>query len=227
MDVGNSIYFNGDSLDRTYSIRTADAIDNDMNVKRIVYKNMLALTNTNNRESGIVFDAFTPGVDIDAGRLSMYTDIQYDTDTYKPMVKTDHNIFEIAVADNGLYTAVDDASQSDRIIARKYHTDTRIIESNVYQQDSFARVASEMALLDYDGKTKIGANNLVVGDLNVSKILEAVISELHLTRSNFTDTPMYEDYRTKTPLVIDDSGHIVSSYRDLEEEVDAQKESSS
>ena len=103
----------------------------------------------------------------------------------------------------------------------------RIIESNVYQRDQFAQITSEMALLDFDGKTKIGTDNLVVGDLNVSKILEAVISELHLTRADFTDTPMYEDYRTKTPLVIDENKSIVSSYRDLEEAVDAQKESSS
>lgn len=212
MDIGNALTFNDSSCNQAYTLYHIPQKHGGF----IHNNNVLSINSTNNREVGVLFD-FNRAPDLkstDTARLSMYRDISNDMDTSKdPSIYSDRTTFEIAVADN--FKSTTPQWSADRIIARRYyHNSTFNIPDGNQQEatkkywDQYNKILAEIALLDYDGKTKIGANNLVVGDIDVYKLLIDLAASAKLNIDKYKTTGFIPDYRNK------------DNYREIEKTID-------
>lgn len=231
MDIGNGMYFNGDDHKRKYGLEIIEGED-----AYIHNRNMLNIGCANDREMGLLFDFNTlphSKTSTDTARISFYKSLT--TDAEGELIKiADNSTLEIAIADNDNYTTAEDTkTTADRIVVRKYSEKaTHMIDpvtGNIVTTtprpfskeywDQYATISSEIALIDYDGKTKIGANNLVVGEVDVYKLLLDLVKKTGLNIDAYKTTGFIPDYRDIEPT-FDTNSMIKTSYRDIEKEYD-------
>lgn len=230
MDIGNGIYINGDTYERKYGIEVIEGES-----AYIHNKNMLNIGCANNREMGLLFDFNTlPNtmISTDTARISFYKAL-ITGDTGTVTMKDDVSTLEIAVADNSIIGNTDYAhSAGDRIVVRKYYeggthminpaTGEKVDESprpfSKERWDQYAMIVSELALIDYDGKTKIGANKLVVGDIDVYKLLMDLANKNGLNINDYRTTGFISDYKDIEPTFKENI--VQTNYRVIENAYD-------
>ena len=238
MDIGNGVYLNGDDHKRKYGLEVIEGED-----AYIHNTNMLNIGCANDREMGLLFDFNTlphSKTSTDTARISFYKSLT--TDASGELIKiADNSTLEIAIADNNNYVNEEYIkSTADRIIVRKYsEAGTHMLDPETGNKvnttprpfskkywDQYATISSEMALIDYDGKTKISPNNLVLGDLDVYKCLKEICSYIYKDSGNTNDiwskcltNGFIPDYRDTVPTY-DSNNVIKTSYRDIEKEYD-------
>ena len=213
MDVGNALTFNDSDYKQAYTVyhipqKHGGYIHNN---------NVLTINSTNKREMGVLL-GFNQDSSVisnvtnasDTARISMYKDLSDISQSVYP----DRSTLEIAISDNGWSGSLP-GDVDDRIIVRKY-TSNRTFDKPDGEQpygtkkywDHYNLISEEMALIDYDGKTKIGANKLVVGDIDVYQLLTDLAAHNGLDINDYRTTGFISDYRNK------------DNYREIEKTID-------